>query len=228
MHIRSKAIEPRLEGSTMKKASNVALAIGAGYLLGRKRKGRLALVLAGAAATGKLGGVATQAIKRGGSLVGSSEAVGDLSPELGKVMGTVKGDLADAGKAAVRAAAAGRINRLTDSLHERAEGIRNPRDEEEDEAEAEAEEQEPEESDDDSRKGRRTGRDAADVGSGSGRRDTARPRRREPSARDTDRPSRRREPERGDHGDGGPSRRAAKRPAADGGSRSSSARKRGK
>ena len=207
----------------MKKASNVALAIGAGYLLGRKRKGRLALVLAGAAATGKLGGVATQAIKRGGSLVGSSEAVGNLSPDLGNVMSTVKGDLADAGKAAVRAAAAGRINRLTDSLHERAEGIRSPRDEEEDEAEPGAEEQE---SDDDSRTDG-TDRDAAGVGSGSGRRDTARPRRREPSARDTDRPSRRRESERGDHG-GGPSRRAAKRPAADAASRSSSARKRGK
>ena len=212
----------------MKKASNVALAIGAGYLLGRKRKGRVALVLAGAAATGKLGGVATQAIKRGGSVVGSSEAVSNLSPELGNVMGTVKGDLADAGKAAVRAAAAGRINRLTDSLHERAEGIRSPRDEEVEEAEAEAEEQEPEESDD-RRRGRRADRDASDVGSGSGsgRRDTARPPRREPRARNTDRPSRRRESERGDHG-GGPSRRAAKRPAVDGGSRSSSARKRGK
>jgi hypothetical protein len=210
----------------MKKASNVALAIGAGYLLGRKRKGRLALLLAGAAATGKVGGVATQAIKRGGSLLGSSEAVGNLSPELGNVMGTVKGDLADAGKAAVRAAAAGRINRLTDSLHERAESIRSPRAEEEDEPEAEAEEQEPEEADDDSRNGRRTDRDAAGVGSGSGRRDTARPRRREASARDTDRPSRRREPERGDQG-GGPRRRAAKRPASDGGSRQS-ARKRGK
>ena len=211
----------------MKKASNVALAIGAGYLLGRKRKGRLALVLAGAAATGKLGGVATQAIRRGGSIVGSSEAVSNLSPELGNVMGTVKGDLADAGKAAVRAAAAGRINRLTDSLHERAEGIRSPRDEEVEEAEAEAE-QEPEESDD-RRRGRRADRDASDVGSGSGsgRGDTARPPRREPRARNTDRPSRRRESERGDHG-GGPSRRAAKRPAADGGSRSSSARQRGK
>jgi hypothetical protein len=202
----------------MKKASNVALAIGAGYLLGRKRKGRLALVLAGAAATGKLGGVATHAVKRGGSIVGSSEAVGNLSPELANVMGAVKGDLADAGKAAVRAAAAGRINRLTDSLHERAEGIRSPRDDDE----AEVAEQEQEESDDDSGKGRRTGRDAADVGSGSGRRDTVRPRRREPSARDTDRPGRRREPERGDQG-GGPSRLAAKRPAADGGSRSSPA-----
>ncbi len=209
----------------MRKASNVALAIGAGYLLGRKRKGRLALVLAGAAATGKVGGVATQAIKRGGSLVGSSEAVRNLSPELGNVMGTVKGDLADAGKTAVRAAAAGRINRLTDSLHERAEGIRSPRDEEVEEAEAE--EEEPEESDDDRRRDRGTDRDASGVGSGSGRGDTARPPRREPRARNTDRPSRRRESERGDHG-GGPSRRAAKRPAADGGSRSSSARKRGK
>jgi hypothetical protein len=213
----------------MKKASNVALAIGAGYLLGRKRKLRLAVAVAGVAASGKLGSVAAQAVKRGGSLAGSSEALGKLSPELADLMGTVREDLAGAGKAAVRTAAASPINRLTDSLHERAEGIRSPRDEEVEEPEAEAEEQEPEESDDDRRRGRRTDRDANGVGSGSGsgRSDTARPPRREPRARNTDRPSRRRESQRGDHG-GGPSRRAAKRPAADGGSRSSSAGKRGK
>ncbi len=214
----------------MKKASNVALAIGAGYLLGRKRKLRLALVLAGAATTGKVGGIATQAMKRGGSLVGSPEAIGKLSPELGNVMGTVKNDLADAGKAAVRAAAVNRVNRLTDSLHERAEGFRSPRDadEAEDEAEddAEAGEPEPDEPDEDSRGGRRTGRDATAAGPASGRREAARPRRREPSGRDTDRPGRRREQDH-DHRGGGTSRRSAKR-AADGGSRSPSARKRGK
>lgn len=205
----------------MNKTSNVALAIGGGYLLGRKRKLRLALLLAGAAATGKLGGVATKAIKRGGALVGSSEALSKLSPELGNIMGTVTGDLADAGKAAVRAAATQRVNRLTDSLHERAEGFRNPRDAEEDE------DREPAEQDDDSREGGPTGREGSKAGPRSGRRDTARPRRREPSGRDTDRPRRRRDSERGDRG-GGPSRRTGTRPAADEGSRPSSARKRGK
>ena len=225
----------------MKKASNVALAIGAGYLLGRKHKLRLALAVAGVAATGKLGSVATQAVKRGGSLAGSSEALGKLSPELAGVMGTVRGDLAEAGKAAVRAAATNRINRLTDSLHERAEDIRNPRDEDEDEAEPEAAEREPDEDeaepeaaerepdepdepDDDDSERQPSGRDARRR---SGRRDAAGPRRREPGGRDTDRPRRRSEPERGDR-DSGPRRRAAKRPTADEGSRSSSARKRGK
>jgi hypothetical protein len=209
----------------MKKASSVALAIGGGYLLGRKRKWRLAMLLAGAAATGKVGGMATQVIKRGGSAAAPSGALtgalGNLSPELGKVMGTVRGDLADAGKAAVRAAAVNRINQLTDSLAERAEGIRSPRDADEGEAqEREPQEREPEEPDE-------GGGGAADTGPGSGRREGARPRRREPSGRDTeDRPRRRREPERGDRG-GGPGRRAANRPAA-GGSRSAPARKGGK
>jgi hypothetical protein len=144
----------------MKKASNVALAIGAGYLLGRKRKLRLALAVAGAAASGKLGSVATQAVKRGGSRVGSSEALGKLSPELAGVMGTVREDLADAGKAAVRTAAASRINRLTDSLHERAEVMRNPRDEDMDEAG----DGEPAAPDDDSGRNRPARRRAAETG----------------------------------------------------------------
>jgi len=210
----------------MKKASNVALAIGAGYLLGRKRKFRLALAVAGAAATGKLGSVATQAVKRGGSLAGSSEALGKLSPELAGVMGTVRGDLAGAGKAAVRAAATNRINRLTDSLHERAEGIRNARDEGEDEPEAaepEAAGREPDELDDDG-SGRQPSARNAEARRRSGRRDASGPRRREPRGRDTDRPTRRSEPERGDR-DGGPRRRAAKRSSAGGDSGSSSARK---
>ena len=212
----------------MKKASNVALAIGAGYLLGRKHKLRLALVLATATATGRLGGAASQAIKRGGSLLGSSDAMGKLSPDLGKVMSTVRGDLAGAGKAAVQAAVASRIESLTDSLHERTEGLRNPPEPDEPEYEEEegaqeegAQQEEPGEPD-------RRGRGERPRGRGRGesrpsaRRGSERPRRREQDDRGSDRPRRGREPESSE------SKRPAHRPSSDGGSGSASARRRGK
>jgi hypothetical protein len=166
------------------KTSNVALAIGAGYLLGRKRRLRLAMALAAVATTGRLGGLATKAAKRGGTMVGSSGALEKFSPEVGKVVSTVRSDLADAGKAAARAAIASRIETLTDSLHERAEGIRNPHEREETEEPEEREE--PDEPDE------------PQV-----RQDVPRPRDREAghprdkARRDSDRPSRRSEPERG-------------------------------
>jgi hypothetical protein len=165
------------------KSSNVALAIGAGYLLGRKRRLRLAMTLAAVAATGRLGGLAAQAAKRGGTFVGSSGVAEKLSPEVGKAVSTMRSDLADAGKAAAQAAIASRIETLSDSLHERAQGIRNPQVPEEPEEPEEREgSEEPEE---------------PEV-----RQDVPQPRGRdvgEPShkvRRDSDRPSRR-EPERG-------------------------------
>lgn len=107
----------------MKNAS-VALAIGVGYLLGRRRKMRLAAMLATATAIGGGGSLAKQAIKRGGKLLGSSDAVGGLSPEISKLAGTVRSDLADAGKAAARSALNSRIDSLSDSIHSRAEAVR--------------------------------------------------------------------------------------------------------
>jgi hypothetical protein len=207
----------------MKKASNVALAIGAGYLLGRKHKLRLALVLATATATGRLGGAATQAIKRGGSLLGSSDAMGKLSPDLGKVMSTARGDLAGAGKAAVQAAVATRIESLTDSLHERTEGLRNPPepDEPEEEEAEEAEQEEPGEPDRRGRDGRPRGRGRGESGPGA-RRNSERPRRREQDDRGSDRSRRGREPESSE------SKRPVRQPSSDGGSGSLSDRKRGK
>lgn len=223
----------------MSKASNVGIAIGAGYLLGRKRKWRLALMLAGAAATGRVGSVAKQAMKRGGSIVGSSEALGNLSPELGKLGSAVKGNLADAGKAAVQAAVASRVNQLTDSLHERAEGLRNPveandgRDSDEDREADEVEEAEPDGSEESGeprrRAGGQAGRDAAEGRPRSRARDGARPTSRtarDRTAGDTEkeRPGRGRQQRRGD---GASSSGRRGRPSAEA-SRPSSGRKRGK
>ncbi len=116
----------------MKKSSSAALAVGVGYVLGRRHKLRVALLFAAAATTGGLPG---RLMKQGGKLIGSSDALAKVSPELGKLAGTVKGDLADAGKAAAKAAVTGRVDALTDSLHAKAEAVRAPRSETSDEPE---------------------------------------------------------------------------------------------
>ena len=104
----------------MKVGAQVAIGVAVGYLLGRTRKGRLALTLAAAGATGKLAGNPRQLIKHGASLLGSS-------PELKSLTDDVRGRLVDAGKAAAVSATSGRINALTSRLEERTEALRRPR-----------------------------------------------------------------------------------------------------
>jgi hypothetical protein len=110
----------------MKCGTQAALAIGAGYLLGRRRKMRLATMAAAAAATGGLGRLGGPALQRGMKMLGSTEALGKFAPQLTELADTVRGDLIDAGKAAATAAVSNRIESLTDSLHERAEMVRDP------------------------------------------------------------------------------------------------------
>jgi hypothetical protein len=110
----------------MKGGTQAALAIGMGYVLGRRRKMRLATTLAAAAATGGLGGLGGMALRRGMKMLGSTEALGKFAPQLGELADTVRNDLMDAGKAAATAAVGKRIESLTDSLHERAELVRDP------------------------------------------------------------------------------------------------------
>ena len=108
----------------MKSGTRVALAVGAGYLLGRRRKVRMALMLGGAAMTG--GGIPGQLARRGTKLLGSSDVLGKLTPELGEVTGLIGEELVPVGKAAARAAVNSQINALSDRVHERAEALRNP------------------------------------------------------------------------------------------------------
>lgn len=110
----------------MKCGTQAALAVGAGYLLGRRRKMKLAAMVAAGAATGGLGGLGGGLLRRGMKMVGSTEALGKMGPQLGDLADAVRGDLIDAGKAAAMAAVTNRIESLTDSLHERAELIREP------------------------------------------------------------------------------------------------------
>jgi hypothetical protein len=108
----------------MKCRTQAALAVGAGYLLGRTHKTKLALGLAAMAATGKFGGVSGQLIKRGTKLIGSTDALGKLSPQLTEVTDLIRGDLVDAGKAAALTAVRGRIDRLSDRIQDQADAFR--------------------------------------------------------------------------------------------------------
>lgn len=101
------------------------MAVGAGYVLGRRRKLRLAAMVAAAAAAGNTP-VGLKLLKRGGKLLGAAGLVPELPPELGELVGTVQSDLLPAGKAAISTAATSRVDALTDALHERAELLRDP------------------------------------------------------------------------------------------------------
>jgi hypothetical protein len=99
---------------------------------------RLALVLGTAAATGGFGGLAGQVLRRGAKMAGSSDALGKVSPELGEIAEMVRGDLLDAGKAATMTAVRGRIDQMSDKLHDQAEIWRQSRGEDEAEPDQDA------------------------------------------------------------------------------------------
>lgn len=110
----------------MKCGAQAALAVGVGYLLGRRRKMRLATMVAVGAASGGLGKLGPIAVRRGAKYLGSSDIAGALGPQIGEIVDTVRGELLDAAKAAAASAVTSRIDSLSDSLHERAETLRNP------------------------------------------------------------------------------------------------------
>jgi hypothetical protein len=110
----------------MKGGTQAAVALGVGYLLGRRRKMRMTTILAAGAMTGGLGALGGGLLRRGAKMLGSTEALGTMAPQLGELADTVRGDLLDAGKAAATAAVSNRLESLTDSLHERAELVRDP------------------------------------------------------------------------------------------------------
>jgi hypothetical protein len=110
----------------MKGGAQVALAVGVGYILGRRRKMRLATMVAVGAATGGIGGLGPAVLKRGMKYLGSTDVAGALGPQVNEIVSTIRGDLLDAGKAAATAAVSSRIDSLSDTLHDRAETFRNP------------------------------------------------------------------------------------------------------
>jgi hypothetical protein len=121
----------------------MALAVGAGYVLGRRRKMRLAMGLGAAAVTGGFGGLTRKMLQRGtGALAGADGMLGKLAPELGDVTEMVRGELVDVGKAAALAAVRGQLDRVSDRLHDHADSLRTGRGNRDDEADEDQEEPE--------------------------------------------------------------------------------------
>ena len=111
----------------MKGSMQAAMTLGVGYALGRRRKLRTATLLAAATAFGSTN-VSGLVLQRGMKLLASTDAFAKLAPQLGEITNTVRGDLLDAGKAAVGAAVSNQVDSLTSSIHERADRLRNPAD----------------------------------------------------------------------------------------------------
>jgi hypothetical protein len=96
----------------------VAVAVAIGYLLGRHRRFKLAVALAVAGATGRLGGARGNLLEQGMKLVSSS-------PELEKIVSSVRGELFEAGKAAAKAATSRQVTSLSTKLQQRAEALQH-------------------------------------------------------------------------------------------------------
>ncbi|SCG57646.1 hypothetical protein [Micromonospora coxensis] len=100
----------------MKSGMRIGLAVGAGYILGRRRKLRTALTLAAAVAAGRASRDPGQLLKRGGDLLNSSPQLANL--------GKLGGPLASAGKAAATAAASSGIDAVSGRLRGSADALR--------------------------------------------------------------------------------------------------------
>jgi hypothetical protein len=110
----------------MKGGAQTALALGVGYILGRRRKMRLATMLALGAATGGAAKLGPAALRQGTKYLSKTDIAGALGPQVTEIVNTVRGELLDAAKGAAAAAVTSRVDSLSDNLHERAETLRNP------------------------------------------------------------------------------------------------------
>ncbi|MGW5286568.1 hypothetical protein [Rhodococcus pyridinivorans] len=99
----------------MKPGARVALGVGIGYFLGRTKKMRVAMMLAGAGMSGKLPSNPQELLQRSASMLGSS-------PEINKITESVRGELMHAARAAAVTAASNRIDALNERLQSRASG----------------------------------------------------------------------------------------------------------
>ena len=93
----------------MNNKTQMAAAIGAGYLLGRTRRMKLALMLAGAGTAGRFPGGPRELLTLGTKMLANS-------PEVAKLGDTVRGELVSAAKAAAVTAASQRIDSLSNRL----------------------------------------------------------------------------------------------------------------
>ncbi|MFI9535862.1 hypothetical protein ACIG56_21750 [Nocardia fusca] len=93
----------------MKGGARIALGVGIGYFLGRTRKMRWAMGLAGAAMSKRSSGLAGELLERGTSTLGGSA-------ELTKITDTVRGELLGAVRSAAVTAASNRLDALNERL----------------------------------------------------------------------------------------------------------------
>lgn len=98
----------------MKGGTRIAIGVGIGYVLGRTRKMKFALSLAGAAMSRRSSGLPSELLERGSSLLRSS-------PELTQLTDTVRGELMGAVRSAAVTAASNRIDALNDRIQHGAE-----------------------------------------------------------------------------------------------------------
>ena len=100
----------------MKGGTRIAIGVGVGYLLGRTRKMRFALSLAGAAMARRSTGTPAELLERGTELLKSSSALTELTD-------TVRGELMDAARSAAVTAASNRIDALSERLQQGATSV---------------------------------------------------------------------------------------------------------
>src|SRR5689334_23046174 len=100
----------------MKRALLMSAAVLVGYVLGRRRNLRAALMLGAAAAAGRASANHGSLLDQGRRLLGREGAVGELS-------GLAR-PLVEAGKAAARTAVTDRIDSVSDLLRDRSESLR--------------------------------------------------------------------------------------------------------
>ncbi len=99
----------------MASGAPVAVGIGVGYVLGRNHKFRWALILGTAAATGRLGGLSTQAIERGTEMLRAN-------PDLAKLTDGAM-SLLQAGRSAAVSAMTSRAESMTGALGDKAQAL---------------------------------------------------------------------------------------------------------
>ncbi|MBB5158538.1 hypothetical protein [Saccharopolyspora phatthalungensis] len=104
----------------MKSGPHIALAVGIGYVLGRSRKMKLAIMVGAMMAGRRLPLDPRDLLAQGSKLLGGS-------PELKKLTDDARDRLLDAAKTAAIAAATNKIDSIGDNLTKRAAGLRVPR-----------------------------------------------------------------------------------------------------
>ncbi|MFE3451672.1 hypothetical protein ACFXJ8_22380 [Nonomuraea sp. NPDC059194] len=103
----------------MNDRTRIAMAVVAGYYLGRRHKLRLAAALAAAGLASRMKRGEGGLLQQGTKLLGSS-------PELQQLTSRLRGELVEVGKAAAVAATSRQVDMLTSRLHDRAEALRKP------------------------------------------------------------------------------------------------------